>query len=102
MRNDRQTARPIDANALREAAETCRETTEAFQELIDAQPTLGAAQERTTRMLRKYSRPNVFADLWLHCEACGGVVNDNWRYKYCPECGARVKEQEGYEPIEEA
>ena len=94
--------RPIDADVLREAAETCIETTDAFQALIDAQPTLGAAQERTTRMLRKYSRPNVFADLWLHCEACGGAVNDNWRYKYCPECVARVKEQEGYEPIEEA
>ena len=102
MRNDSTAVRPIDANALHEAAETCREATDAFQELIDAQPTLSAAQERTTRMLRKYSRPNVFADLWLHCEACGGVVNDNWRYKYCPECGASVKEQEGYEPIEEA
>lgn len=43
MRNDRTTVRPIDANALHEAAETCKETTDAFQELIDAQPTLGAA-----------------------------------------------------------
>lgn len=53
--------------------------------------------ERTTRMLRKYSRPGVYADLWLHCEACGGMVNDDWRYKFCPECGARVIAQEGYE-----
>lgn len=31
--------RLIDADALRKAAKTCRETTEAFLELIDAQPT---------------------------------------------------------------
>ncbi len=84
--------RRIDADALRHAAETCRETTDAFIELIDAQPTVA---EPETRLVRHYSRPNVFADLWLHCEACGGKVDDRWHYKYCPECGAKVKEQEG-------
>ena len=92
--------RPIDADVLREAAETCIETTDAFQALIDRQPTLKAA-EGTTRLMHKYSRPNVYTDLWLHCEACGGKVDNNRRYKYCPECGRKVEEQEGYEPIEE-
>ena len=32
--------RLIDADKLRHDAELCRETTEAFQELIDKQPTL--------------------------------------------------------------
>ena len=94
--------RPIDADILRYETETCRETTDAFQQLIDAQPTIEIPVERTTRLMRKYSRPNVYADLWMHCEACGGRVDDHWRYKYCPECGARVKEKEGYEPIKEA
>ena len=57
--------------------------------------------ERTTRLVREYSRPNVYADLWLHCEACGAKVYDKGRYYYCPICGAKVKEQEGYERLEE-
>ena len=55
--------RPIDADVLREAAETCIETTDAFQALIDRQPTLNVSTDRTTRLMRKYSRPNVYADL---------------------------------------
>ena len=84
--------RAIDADVLRDAAGTVRETTDAFQELIDEQPTIEIPAERTTRLMRKYSRPHVYADLWMHCEACGGRVNDRWRYKYCPECGAKVEE----------
>lgn len=87
--------RAIDADRLREAAETVIETTEAFQDLIDQQPTLKLPGDNTTRLMRRYSRPGVYADLWLHCEAGGCRVNDNWRYNYCPECGARVEEQEG-------
>ena len=34
--------RLVDADALREAAETCRETTGDFQALIDAAPTIDA------------------------------------------------------------
>ena len=89
--------RPIDADVLREAAETCIETTDAFQALIDRQPTLNVFTDRTTRLMRKYSRPNVYADLWLHCEACSGRVDKNWRYNFCPDCGAMVIEQEGCE-----
>lgn len=37
-------ARLIDAEALREAAETCRETTGDFQALIDGAPTVDAIQ----------------------------------------------------------
>ena len=55
--------RAIDADILRDAAETVRETTEAFQELIDAQPTIEVPAEHTTRLMRKYSRPNVYGDL---------------------------------------
>ena len=43
-----------------------------------------------TRLVRHYSRPNVYADLWLHCEKCGGRVDDRYKPKFCPECGRKV------------
>ena len=44
-----------------------------------------------TRLVRHYSRPGVYADLWLHCEKCGGKIGDGpYRPKYCPECGRKV------------
>lgn len=51
---------------------------------------------RTTRLLHKYSRPKVYADLWLHCEKCNGLVGNEYkrRYKYCPECGLKVVHQD--------
>ena len=51
----------------------------------------GRKAQGETRLLRHFSRPNVYADLWLHCEKCGEKVNDNWRPKYCPGCGRAVK-----------
>jgi hypothetical protein len=44
-----------------------------------------------TRLVRHYSRPNVYADLWLHCEKCGGRVDDRYKPKFCPGCGRKVK-----------
>jgi rubrerythrin len=44
-----------------------------------------------TRLIYHYSRPNVYADLWLHCEKCGEKVDNQWRPKYCPGCGRAVK-----------
>ena len=52
---------------------------------------LKAQEPDETRLVRHYSRPNVYADLWLHCEKCGGVVDDIYRPKFCPECGRKVK-----------
>jgi rubrerythrin len=52
---------------------------------------LKAQEPDETRLVRHYSRPNVYADLWLHCEKCGGVVDNRYRPKFCPECGRKVK-----------
>ena len=48
-------------------------------------------EQDETRLVRHYSRPGVYADLWLHCEKCGFCVDDRYRYKHCPECGRAVK-----------
>ena len=71
---------------------------EEIKEIIQAMPGI---EPKTTRMVRHYSRPGVYADLWTHCEACGGREQDNRRYRYCPDCGAKVIFQEGYEACEE-
>jgi rubrerythrin len=55
----------------------------------DALELLKAQDE--TRLIYHYSRPNVYADLWLHCEKCGEKVDNKWRPKYCPGCGRAVK-----------
>ena len=48
------------------------------------------------RWMRKYSRPNVFADLFYHCSACGGKSSDNWaaKFTFCPYCGAYMQDPE--------
>ena len=51
---------------------------------------LKAQEPDETRLVRHYSRPNVYADLWLHCEKCGGRVDDRYKPKFCPECGRKV------------
>ena len=52
---------------------------------------LKAQEPDETRLVRHYSRPNVYADLWLHCEKCDGRVDDRYKPKFCPECGRPVK-----------
>jgi rubrerythrin len=68
----------------------------AMQERVDwltqeIAAALKAQEPEPTRLVRHYSRPNVYADLWLHCEKCGGKVDDRYRPKHCPECGRTVK-----------
>lgn len=59
--------------------------------IIDDAITLLKTQDSDeTRLVRHYSRPNVYADLWLHCEKCGGRVDDRYKPKFCPECGRKV------------
>ena len=63
-----------------------------LQTLINGATALLKAQEPDeTRLVRHYSRPNVYADLWLHCEKCDGRVDDRYKPKFCPECGRPVK-----------
>ena len=63
-----------------------------FVQIIDNALMLLKAQEPDeTRLVRHYSRPNVYADLWLHCEKCGGRVDNRYKPKFCPECGRKVK-----------
>lgn len=57
----------------------------------DALALLKAQEPEETRLVRHFSRPNVYADLWLHCEKCNGRVDDRYRPKFCPECGRKVK-----------
>ena len=57
----------------------------------DALALLKTQEPDETRLVRHYSRPNVYADLWLHCEKCGGKVDDRYKPKFCPECGRVVK-----------
>lgn len=43
---------------------------------------------------RHYTRPNVYADLFWHCSACG--YKHTFEYsKYCPNCGAQMKDGDG-------
>ena len=41
----------------------------------------------------RYSRPNVYADLFWHCSACGfkSMVSGANTYSYCPNCGADMR-----------
>lgn len=55
---------------------------------------LALLQDQETRLVRHYSRPGVYADLWLHCEKCGGRIDDRYMPKYCPDCGRKVKRDE--------
>lgn len=43
------------------------------------------------KWVRKYSRPNVYADLFWHCSGCDFKtlsMNADKYYHYCPNCGA--------------
>ena len=58
----------------------------------DALELLKEQEPQETRLVRHYSRPGVYADLWLHCEKCGGKIDYGpYRPKFCPECGRKVK-----------
>lgn len=59
----------------------------------DALELLKEQEPQETRFVHHYSRPGVYADLWLHCEKCGGRIDNSYYYKpkYCPKCGRKVK-----------
>lgn len=63
------------------------------QLMTDALELLKEQEPQETRLVHHYSRPGVYADLWLHCEKCGGRSDNSHYYKpkYCPECGRKVK-----------
>ncbi len=66
--------------------------TVALSTLSGALMLLKEQEPQETRFVRHYSRPGVYADLWLYCEKCGGRVDDEfYRPKFCPECGRKVK-----------
>lgn len=59
--------------------------------LMEAIDLLKMQKTQETRHVHHYSRPGVYADLWLHCEKCGGVVDDRHKFNFCPWCGRKVK-----------
>lgn len=51
-------------------------------------------ERKKGRWERHYSRPNVYADLYWHCSACGYKNNDEYAnvyHRYCPNCGAAME-----------
>lgn len=67
-------------------------TLSEVEEAIESAITL--LREQETHLVHHYSRPGVYADLWLYCEVCGGKVDGNSYPKFCPNCGRKVKERE--------
>lgn len=88
--------RLIDANALKAKAFGKRKGLIHTAD-IDAMPTI--EERKTGKWIRHYSRPNVYADLCWHCSNCGYKTPDNWanKWKFCPDCGARMQEGEDNE-----
>ena len=64
-----------------------------YRAVEDAIALLQEQKPDETRLVHHYSRPGVYADLWLYCEKCGGKIDDGrpHRPKFCPECGREVK-----------
>ena len=112
--------RLIDADAFKEymrsaleqtrrcypdGGEWAEAVTEEFCRDIDEQPTV-EPECKPGRWERHYSRPNVYADLFWHCSACGYKSADSWTdkyYNFCPNCGADMRREENsvIERIEE-
>lgn len=60
---------------------------------ISRTPTAEAVERKRGKWERNYSRPNVFADLYWHCSACGYKNDNRWAnvyHLYCPNCGAKM------------
>ena len=103
---DRRDAEP--GRLTDEDLETIRIHLSAFKEQLCNQGRWGEAREyeriifrlkafagaqKLGKWERKWSRPNVYADLDWHCSACSGRVEMQWAhiyYKYCPYCGVRM------------
>lgn len=69
--------RLIDANALRESAETCLETTGAFQALIESAPTVDAVPVVRCKECKWWDEDDY--SLYGYCRACKhGYHTTNW------------------------
>jgi len=80
--------RPIDADRLEDEAEYCQETTEAFQALIDSQPTLTC----TVRVPAVWRYHNDEHGQWWDCQHCGKICRKNPHDKnYCSHCGSPMR-----------
>ena len=94
--------RQIDADELKYQAELCRETTEAFIELIDQQPEitndpikgLWVEEKQSTFLYRTFcsvcgeSAPYVFVSDDYYGSTSHGETR---KTKYCPNCGAKME-----------
>lgn len=63
-----------------------------FYDWVESLPTADVVKAKHGKWERHYSRPNVFADLYWHCSACGYKNDNQWAnvyHLYCPNCGSR-------------
>ena len=63
----------------------CAEDAEALDMAIKA------LEQQPTRPTARWER---FKDDYNNCSKCGGLVKFYHKYKYCPECGAKMQEEE--------
>ena len=82
--------RRIDADRLKEVFR--RNTGYAFDELIDAAPTIDAEPVKHGKWEMKPD-PFGFFDEIPVCSECGCTTKMREKTKYCPHCGARMDEE---------
>ena len=70
-----------------------REQWDSDVRAVESVPAVDVVPVRHGKWERHFSRPNVYADLYWHCSACGGKKADSWadKYKFCPDCGADMR-----------
>ena len=84
--------RPIDADALKEKAETVIETTDAFQWLIDNAPTL--KYEPVIDAVWQYYTNDEGKARW-RCSHCGKICHKHpYDKRRCSVCGAHMRMEE--------
>lgn len=83
--------RLIDADELRKRAETSRETTEAFQELIDKMPSINDGKPLCLKPIQHFNghsgHPAMSEGCWYTCPICGSHVRIHID-KTCKGCGS--------------
>lgn len=80
--------RLIDANALSELI--WRSSRSAIQEVIQNAPTIEA--ERIRHGHWEHGK-DVFG-MYYQCSECGDQYHVGYEFNYCPNCGARMDEEE--------
>ena len=71
--------------------------TEAADRLEELDERVAIMSEgKTGKWERHYSRSGVLSDVFWWCSNCGEKCLDNWanKYKYCPNCGAKMEDAE--------